>query len=85
VAAARVGAVDLVLSDLGLPDGSGLDLMRQLSREFGLPGVAISGYGMEDDVRHAREAGFFAHLTKPVNFQQVQAVIGQFAAEKERG
>lgn len=71
---------DLVLSDLGLPDGSGLELMRELSQRYGLRGVAISGYGMEEDLAKAERAGFFAHLTKPVNFQQVQAVLAQFAA-----
>jgi signal transduction histidine kinase/CheY-like chemotaxis protein len=69
---------DLVLSDLGLPDGSGLDLMRQLHKRFGLAGVAISGYGMEDDVRQSSEAGFIAHLTKPVNFQKVRALLAAF-------
>lgn len=71
---------DLVLSDLGLPDGSGLELMRALSQKYGLRGVAISGYGMEEDLAQSERAGFFAHLTKPVNFQQVQAVLNQFAA-----
>ncbi len=71
---------DLVLSDLGLPDGSGMDLMRELKQHFGLRGVAISGYGTEDDVLRAKDAGFIAHLTKPVNFQQVQAILTQFAA-----
>jgi len=73
---------DLVLSDLGLPDGSGLDLMRQLKNNHGLAGVAISGYGMEEDLRESSDAGFLAHLTKPVNFQQVQAVLTQFATAK---
>ncbi len=72
--------LDLVLSDLGLPDGSGLDLMRELRGRFGLAGVAISGYGMEDDLDRAKKAGFFAHLTKPVSFQQVQAILQQFSA-----
>jgi signal transduction histidine kinase/ActR/RegA family two-component response regulator len=71
---------DVVLSDLGLPDGSGLDLMRELARKYGLRGVAISGYGMEEDVAEAERAGFSAHLTKPVNFHQVQAVLSQLAA-----
>ena len=70
---------DLVLSDLGLPDGSGLELMRELGQKYGLRGVAISGYGMEEDLAQTERAGFFAHLTKPVNFQQVQAVLNQFA------
>lgn len=64
---AESGAFDLVVSDLGLPDGTGLDLMRQLSVRHGLPGVALSGYGFDTDVRAARAAGFREHITKPVS------------------
>jgi signal transduction histidine kinase/CheY-like chemotaxis protein len=73
---------DLVISDLGLPDGSGLQLMRQLQEKYGLQGLAISGYGMEEDLAQTKQAGFFAHLTKPVNFQQVQALLNQFVSNK---
>jgi PAS domain S-box-containing protein len=69
------GRFDLVVSDLGLPDGSGLDLMRELSGRYGLTGVALSGYGMEEDVRRSREAGFAAHLTKPVSLQTLRETI----------
>jgi PAS domain S-box-containing protein len=71
--------IDLVISDLGLPDGSGLDLMRDLSRRYGLKGIALSGYGMEEDLRRSREAGFEKHLTKPINFQSLQAVLREVA------
>ncbi len=59
---------DLLFSDLGLPDGSGHDLIRGL-RERGhkFPGIALSGYGQEEDVRRSYEAGFAAHLTKPAS------------------
>ena len=59
---------DLLISDLGLPDGSGLDLMKAL-RERGstLKSIALSGYGREEDIRRSKEAGFSAHLTKPVD------------------
>jgi signal transduction histidine kinase len=57
---------DLVVSDLGLPDQSGLELMRELVGRHGLTGIALSGYGMEEDVRCSRAAGFSRHLTKPV-------------------
>ncbi|HEX6902258.1 MAG TPA: ATP-binding protein [Thermoanaerobaculia bacterium] len=73
------GGIDLVLSDLGLPDASGLDLMRELSSRYGLRGVALSGYGMEEDLRRSREAGFEKHLTKPINFQALQAVLQEVA------
>jgi len=68
---------DAVISDLGLPDGSGLDLMRELQRQRPVPGIALSGYGMEGDLRLTREAGFFAHLVKPVNLDQLRQLIDQ--------
>jgi signal transduction histidine kinase len=77
LAATRAERFDLLLSDLGLPDGSGLDLMREISGRNGdgLPGIALSGYGMEEDVRQSLEAGFRKHLTKPVTLQQLEAAI----------
>ncbi len=71
--------IDLVISDLGLPDGTGMDLMRELRERYGLPGIALSGYGTEDDVRRSLEAGFSRHLTKPVNFHTLEAVIHEAA------
>ena len=67
---------DLLISDLGLPDGSGHDLMRQL-RERGrtFPGIALSGYGQEEDIRRSREAGFSAHLTKPASREVVVEAV----------
>jgi signal transduction histidine kinase/ActR/RegA family two-component response regulator len=70
-------SLDLVISDLGLPDGSGLDLMRELARLYGLRGIALSGYGMEEDVRKSRQAGFARHLTKPVTLDVLKDVIAQ--------
>jgi DNA-binding response OmpR family regulator len=64
-----------VVSDIGLPDGSGLDLMRELGQRWGLRGIALSGYGTEDDVRRSREAGFLQHLTKPVTPRALEAAI----------
>ncbi|OGA96077.1 MAG: hypothetical protein A3G27_05180, partial [Betaproteobacteria bacterium RIFCSPLOWO2_12_FULL_66_14] len=65
---ASLNHFDLLISDLGLPDGSGLDLMKAL-RERGstLKSIALSGYGREEDIRRSKEAGFSAHLTKPVD------------------
>ncbi len=70
---------DAVVSDLGLPDGSGLDLMREIQRRRPVPGIALSGYGMEDDLRQTKEAGFTAHLVKPVNLDQLRQVLAQLA------
>ncbi|HEX3555283.1 MAG TPA: ATP-binding protein [Thermoanaerobaculia bacterium] len=71
------GTIDLVISDLGLPDGSGLDLMRELAGRHRLPGIALSGYGMEEDLRKSQEAGFARHLTKPVTLDVLKDVIDQ--------
>jgi two-component system CheB/CheR fusion protein len=78
---AEAGAFDVLISDIGLPDGSGLDLVRQLKEriERGEPlkAIALSGFGMEEDLQKSREAGFMEHLTKPVSFQQLETAIQQ--------
>jgi two-component system, chemotaxis family, CheB/CheR fusion protein len=62
----RDGPFDLLISDLGLPDASGLELMRELrGRGDMVPGIALSGYGRETDLEQSRAAGFAAHLVKP--------------------
>jgi signal transduction histidine kinase len=68
---------DLLLCDLGLPDGSGLELMRQLRSRAVKPfkAIAISGFGMEEDLRATREAGFNDHLVKPVNLVELKAAM----------
>lgn len=67
---------DLLLSDLGLPDASGLELLRQLRRRgHNLPAIALSGYGQEGDILQSREAGFAIHLTKPVDPDQLTRAI----------
>ncbi len=66
---------DLLISDLGLPDGSGLDLMREMRAKFNLTGICLSGYGMDQDITLSREAGFARHLTKPVDFRHLKATI----------
>ncbi|MEN3940231.1 CheR family methyltransferase [Prosthecobacter sp. SYSU 5D2] len=68
---------DAVITDLGLPDGSGLDLMREIQRQRPVPGIALSGYGMEEDFHQTKEAGFFAHLVKPVNLDQLRLLLNQ--------
>jgi len=75
LAAAEGGQFDLVISDLGLPDGTGTELMKKLSATYGLRGIALSGYGMEEDLARSREAGFFAHLIKPVDFSQLKRAL----------
>jgi PAS domain S-box-containing protein len=73
------GRIDLVISDVGLPDLSGIELMIELKRRFQLRGIALSGYGMDEDLRRSREAGFERHLTKPVNLEMLRDAIREVA------
>ncbi len=74
---------DLLISDLGLPDGSGDDLMRSLrGRGLLVPGIAVSGYGQEEDVRRSRESGFAEHLTKPVDVGRLRGIIARVAGTR---
>ncbi|HLW25124.1 MAG TPA: ATP-binding protein [Steroidobacteraceae bacterium] len=70
----------VVVSDIGLPDLSGTELMRTLHSRHGLKGIALSGYGMDRDVRKSREAGFDAHLIKPVNLDLLEQTLRELAA-----
>jgi len=67
---------DLIVSDLGLPDGSGIDLLERV-RAAGVdtPAIALSGYGMDDDLERTRGAGFVAHLVKPVGVKRLREAI----------
>ena len=73
---------DLLISDIGLPDRSGYELMQELHVSKGLRGIALSGFGMEDDVKRAHEAGFAEHLTKPINFERLDEAIRNLLAEE---
>ena len=72
---------DLLVSDIGLPDNSGYELMDAVRRRHGMKGIALSGYGMEGDMQRSRAAGFVDHLTKPVDVEQLEAVIERVSRE----
>jgi CheY-like chemotaxis protein len=71
---------DVVLSDIGLPDGSGYDLISEAKRRRPFKAVALTGFGTDDDIRRSKEAGFDFHLVKPVDFHELRTVLGQIAA-----
>jgi len=79
---AKAGDFDLLISDIGLPDRSGYELMRELRASKGLRGIALSGFGMEHDVSKARDAGFAEHLTKPINFERLEEAIQSLIADE---
>jgi hypothetical protein len=72
---------DLVISDLGLPDRSGLELIRELRTLSPVPAIALSGFALEDDIDKCRQAGFSEHMTKPVNFQSLLNAISRLLSE----
>ena len=71
----RIEDFDLLISDIGLPDRSGYELMREVRVNKDLPGIALSGFGSEQDIKQAKEAGFSEHLTKPINFERLEKTI----------
>ena len=69
---------DIVLCDIGLPDIDGFEVARRVRARGELAGVrliALTGYGRAEDMREALTAGFEAHLTKPVNLEQLMALL----------
>ncbi len=71
---------DLLISDLGLPDANGYELMAQMQDIQPLSGIAMSGFGMEEDVRQSLAAGFSEHLVKPIKIPQLLTAIGRLSA-----
>ena len=77
-AAAAKETFDAVISDLGLPDGTGVELMQNLKAAHGLRGIALSGYGTDEDLRRSEAAGFVVHLVKPVDFNDLRRALREF-------
>ena len=71
---------DVVLSDIGLPDGTGYEVISQVKRKQPIKAVAITGFGTDEDVRRGKEAGFDFHLVKPIDFHELRAVLDQVGA-----
>jgi len=69
--------IDVVLCDIGLPDGSGYEVAAHARAKGGIRAIALTGFGTEQDVQRSKDAGFDFHLVKPINFQKLQAVLEQ--------
>ncbi len=78
---------DIILSDLGLPDMDGLELIRKLRADGNEDAVAVSlsGRGREEDVRHALSAGFDAHLVKPVDIAELDSCLARALNQRSNG
>ena len=72
---------DIVISDLGLPDGSGLDVARRFKNVPSKPRlIALSGYGSDGDLKASREAGFELHIVKPIDLARLRRLIDHVAS-----
>ena len=78
---ARSNTYDLLISDIELPDGTGLDIIRELQRRHPTPGIALSGFGSADDIAMSLEAGFAEHLIKPIDVRALDAAIARVTAK----
>ena len=81
----RTCAFDILISDLDLPDGSGRDLMRNLSARYSIKGIAVSGHGSREDIASSIAAGFSYHMTKPVSWRELQRAIREISEENGSG
>jgi CheY-like chemotaxis protein len=72
----------VLISDIGLPDGNGWDLMAQFKAQGGSAGIAISGFGQADDLERSRRAGFAQHLVKPIDINVLRGALASVAATR---
>jgi CheY-like chemotaxis protein len=75
MAAASERRFDVLICDIGLPDGTGLEFLRQFPADTLPPAIALSGFGMEEDHKKSLDAGFVAHLTKPVDLHLLEETL----------
>jgi CheY-like chemotaxis protein len=76
---------DLLISDLGLPDGSGNQLMQEIKLLQPCPGIALSGFGMDRDIKESKRAGFDAHIIKPVDLKRLRFLIATLSGNPSEG
>jgi PAS domain S-box-containing protein len=69
------GDIDVLLCDIGLPDGSGYEVISQARQKHPIQSVAITGFGTEEDLRRSKDAGFDHHLVKPIDLHELQTVL----------
>jgi PAS domain S-box-containing protein len=86
----RASQPDLLISDIGLPDVDGYDMIRQLRREAPrsqskIPAIALTAYARSEDRTRALLAGFQGHLAKPVEATELIATVASFCGVDQNG
>jgi CheY-like chemotaxis protein len=79
IALANQHTFDVVVSDVGLPDATGYELMAQLRERFPIKGIVMTGSGRPSDIERGRAAGFSVHLTKPVSLRRLEQALEELA------
>lgn len=77
------GTWDLLISDIGLPDGNGWELMERLGSSRPPNAIAMSGFGMTNDMEKSRAVGYRDHLIKPIDLDEFDRVLAEVANENE--
>jgi PAS domain S-box-containing protein len=73
---------DVIISDIGLPDATGYELMKEIKARYPMQGIAMSGYGMDEDLQKCRDAGFSDHIVKPASVTQLERTIRRLRKNK---
>ncbi|HEY7087654.1 MAG TPA: response regulator [Tepidisphaeraceae bacterium] len=84
LALAKHERFDLLIADVGLPDGSGLDLLHDIRKQYPLVGIVVSGFGMVSDVAKSKSAGYATHLTKPVSIADLCLAVASALTMQRR-
>src|SRR5438874_12080076 len=74
---------DGFVSDIGLPDGTGYEIIKQAKQRYPVKAIALTGFGMDADLRRSKAAGFDFHLTKPVDFAELRTVLSEISSGEE--
>ena len=85
VQSAAANQCDLLVSDIGLPDRTGIELMQELGQRYGIKGIALTGHGDEQTVQDCYKAGFSARLLKPVGFSDLLDAIRDLGGPGDEG
>lgn len=75
---------DVLISDLGLPDGKAAEVLDEVVTRYSAIGIALSGYGMEHDITASRESGFSHHLVKPVEVGRLDSILREISMRRRR-